>query len=114
MSESLEQFAATVKRSLEHPDPSPPATAHAYRIIGPTHAGNLLVMDGNQCIARMEYDPARDAECRKQATRMARAEHRTQLLRHLLAELDADEGRWRAECELIRTELRTSGDEPHA
>lgn len=80
-------------------------------VVGPTrNSGNILILQDGICVATVKHDPARDAQCRQLAGRLARADARAALLRHLLSQMQADEGRWSAEIDLVKTELQTTGE----
>ena len=78
-------------------------TANDYHFVGPTSSnGNLLVMDNGTCIATVKYDIEHAADCRRTALRLARSTPRMYMLKHLLAEMESDEGRWAQEIQMIR------------
>lgn len=82
-----------------------------YKVIGPLSSGNLAILVGDRCFATVKYDAERDRECRQLAERIARGDTRTAMLKHLLAEMQSDEGRWLKEIEMIGAELAITGDD---
>lgn len=105
--EKVSAWAGSVRAGLRGKSAEEKARADRYSVAGPTSAGHLVIMDDARCVATVK---ATGPDSRQLAARLSRAEPRTALLRHLLAELEADESRWSEEIAMIRAELEASGD----